>query len=441
MANQTGRPIAPARKLVAAVMGTLAGFVIVYGLGMKSWPVSIFGLVVLAIAVTLAVVTPGRRGGRATVAGTAEIMDITAPPLAGAYGRAEIRAIVVAPGLGTFDKVIRDGRVPVAKWPVAGSTVPITVDVDDTRRVRVNWKDAPDLGPAGDPPPPVTGSAHSEFHEDPLLPEEEDDDVLGAVAPKPWETRDDDWAAQEPAYEEERATTPVVVRDTPNGPILEGQLVGGEEQVAPLPRRAGSGPRRSGGSFDSAATDPVGFDPLPTDPATPDDPANGEDPATREDPAAPASPAAPTGPVAPTGPAAPASPAALEDPAVPAGPAAPASPAAPHRPGAIRRRVVDRCRRGIAGLRHRGGAGGRRDRPAALFGNGIRPVRVRRRSGPGPDRRRQRLQPVRVGRLLRGLAVGQLPAPARTRGRRPPARRRRLVRLPAPAPAGRHPGR
>src|SRR5690349_16630336 len=42
VANQTGRPIAPARKLVAAVMGTLAAFVIVYGLGMSSWEVALF---------------------------------------------------------------------------------------------------------------------------------------------------------------------------------------------------------------------------------------------------------------------------------------------------------------------------------------------------------------------------------------------------------------
>ena len=46
MANQTGRPIAPARKLVAAVMGTIAVFVVALGLGMSSWGVVVFGLAV-----------------------------------------------------------------------------------------------------------------------------------------------------------------------------------------------------------------------------------------------------------------------------------------------------------------------------------------------------------------------------------------------------------
>ncbi|GLW35475.1 hypothetical protein, partial [Actinoplanes regularis] len=266
MANQAGRPIAPARKLVAAVMGTLAVFVIFVGLGMSSWAVAIFGLVVLALAIALAMVSNVRRGGRAVVAGTAEILDITAPPVAGAYGRAEIRAIVVAPGLGTFDKMIRDGRVPVAKWPLIGSTVPITVDVDDTRRVRVNWKDAPDVGAAGDPPQPAP--AQPDLDEDPE--DAEDDDVLGAVAPGPWENRPEDWSAEGPVTEPEetRATTPVVVRDTPNGPILEGQLVGSEERATPLPRRAGSRPHPHPTGFDTAATDPVGFDPIDLDPPT-----------------------------------------------------------------------------------------------------------------------------------------------------------------------------
>ncbi|WP_262384604.1 VOC family protein [Actinoplanes teichomyceticus] len=260
MANQTGRPIAPARKLVAAVMGTLGVFVIVYGLGLSSWPVAIFGLVVVAIAVALAMVSNVRRGGRATVAGSAEVVDITAPPAAGAYGRAEIQAIVVAPGLGTFDRLIREGRVPLAKWPAIGATVPITVDVDDTRRVRVNWKDAPLRDDSGATPQ----SMLPDLGPDPD--EEADDDVLGAVAPGPWEGRANDYETTS-AYLDSRVPAPVGVRETPNGTIIEGQLVGSDEQVTPLPRRAGSGPRPGG--FDTAATDPIGFDPIGPDPVPP----------------------------------------------------------------------------------------------------------------------------------------------------------------------------
>ena len=71
MANQTGRPIAPARKLVAAVMGTIAVFVMALGLGMSNWGVVIFGLILLALSIGLGMVNGLRRGARAWIAATA----------------------------------------------------------------------------------------------------------------------------------------------------------------------------------------------------------------------------------------------------------------------------------------------------------------------------------------------------------------------------------
>ena len=73
MANQTGRPIAPARKLVAAVMGTIAVFVVALGLGMSSWGVVIFGVALLALSIALGMVNVVRRGARAWVSGTAQV--------------------------------------------------------------------------------------------------------------------------------------------------------------------------------------------------------------------------------------------------------------------------------------------------------------------------------------------------------------------------------
>jgi catechol 2,3-dioxygenase-like lactoylglutathione lyase family enzyme len=257
VANQTGRPIAPARKLVAAVMGTLAVFVIVYGLGMSSWAVALFGLAVLALAVILAMVNVPRRGGRATVAGNAEVKVIPPVPVNAAYGRADIEVIVVAPGLGTFDTVLRESRIPVAKWPAVGSTIPITVDVDDTRRVRVSWNDAPLRDEGADPPPPQP--AYTE-------PDERDDDLLGDIGPAPWEGREQDWQFEQdepppPPPPPSRAaytagpTTPVVVRDTPGGTIVEGQVVGGDDEPPPpLPRRAAGA---------SAYSDPIPPPPPP----------------------------------------------------------------------------------------------------------------------------------------------------------------------------------
>ena len=80
MANQAGRPIAPARKLVAAVMGTIAVFVMALGLGMASWAVVVFGVALLALSIALGMVNVVRRGARAWVAGSAEVKAISPPP-------------------------------------------------------------------------------------------------------------------------------------------------------------------------------------------------------------------------------------------------------------------------------------------------------------------------------------------------------------------------
>ena len=116
MANQPGRPIAPARKLVAAVMGTIAVFVMAVGLGMTSWAVVIFGVALLALSIALGVVNVVRRGARAWVVGTAQVKGISPPPTSSAvYGRAEIAVLVIAPGLQPSEVTIRDPRVPVVK--------------------------------------------------------------------------------------------------------------------------------------------------------------------------------------------------------------------------------------------------------------------------------------------------------------------------------------
>jgi catechol 2,3-dioxygenase-like lactoylglutathione lyase family enzyme len=240
LANQTGRPIAPARKLVAAVMGTIAVFVVALGLGMSSWGVVVFGLAVLALSIALGMVNVVRRGARAWVTGTAEVRAISPPPSSSAvYGRAEIQAVVVAPGLPTSEVVMREPRVPVVKWPMVGDTLPITVDVDDMRRVRINWDEATPHERGEDPPlpPPVV-------YEDDLV-DDLDNDLLGDPEPPPWAARDRQWDPSDepppppppPSAAAGNAET-VVVRHTPEGTILEGELVDHDETPQPLPRRA-----------------------------------------------------------------------------------------------------------------------------------------------------------------------------------------------------------
>src|SRR5689334_10268519 len=218
-------------------MGTIAVFVMALGLGMSSWGVVIFGLAVLALSIALGMVNVVRRGARAWVAGTAEVKSISPPPTSSSvYGRAEIQAVVVAPGLPTSEVTIREPRVPVVKWPRPGDTLPITVDVDDMRRVRINWDEASPRDRGQDPPPPSMPD-YGDLPDDVL--DEEDDDILGDVEDPPWVSRNRQWAPEE---EEEPppgpGESPVVVRDTPAGRVVEGEFVDHNETTQQLPRRA-----------------------------------------------------------------------------------------------------------------------------------------------------------------------------------------------------------
>ena len=263
MANQAGRPIAPARKLVAAVMGTIAVFVMAVGLGMSSWAVVIFGVALLALSIALGVVNVVRRGARAWVVGTAQVKGISPAPTSSAvYGRAEIAVLVIAPGLQPSEVTIRDPRVPVVKWPMPGDTLPITVDVDDLRRVKINWDEAAPQDAGADPPPPPAPDYAGTDPEDDL-----DNDLLGDVEPPPWATRDLQWGRgpDEPPteYQDDYPDgAPVVVHETPAGMVVEGELVGHEDAAQRLPRRAAATPSPE-------ATDT----PAPPDPDTTTSPA------------------------------------------------------------------------------------------------------------------------------------------------------------------------
>jgi catechol 2,3-dioxygenase-like lactoylglutathione lyase family enzyme len=234
LANQNGRPIAPARKLVAAVLGTIAIFVMVFGLGLTSWAIVVLGLAVLALSIALGMVNVVRRGARAWISGTAQVKAVSEPPASSAYGRAELQLVVIAPGLPITEVLVRDPRVPVEKWPRPGETLPIRVDVDDMRRVRIDWPNAADRA---DPPPPGQSYAETAYTD---TVDEYDDDLLGEPEPPPWAAAaGSQWDAEEPPPGD---LDQIVVRDTPGGPVVEGQVVGHDESAAPLPRRPGTGP-------------------------------------------------------------------------------------------------------------------------------------------------------------------------------------------------------
>lgn len=248
MANGGNRPIAPIRRLIATVLGTVATFVVLFGLGMTSWAIVALGVALLVLAIALATV---RGGGRTWVVGAGHVHSASEPPTQYAFGRCELQLVIDAPGLPPRSKKIIEPRVPVAKWPSLGQTLPIRVALDDQRHVRVLWDDVPthaetadgaDLPPeyAGPEPvdelliqqeaPPWAGRApENDFHDD------VHDDVhepLGDPVREPPR-------ADLPARPDE----PLRMHQRPGGPVvLEGTLV--EQAIGgTLPRRATPAPR------------------------------------------------------------------------------------------------------------------------------------------------------------------------------------------------------
>ncbi|MEV1290022.1 VOC family protein [Micromonospora sp. NPDC049679] len=249
------RPVATVRKLIAAVLGTVATFVMLFGAGMTSWAIVALGVALLVLAVSLVLVTALRGGARAWVAGTAHVRSVSEPPAASAYGRCELQILIDAPGLPPRSVKVRDPRVPVAKWPDPGATLPIMVAIDDQRHVRILWDDVlthAEAATTDDGAPPL----YDDGDRDPLVNDILIDDQLlvGDEVP-PWVRRgtDDDLLPPERGEPVTADLTDdliglrddrVVVHQPPGGGpiVLEGTLVDPPSSV-PLPRRAKPSPR------------------------------------------------------------------------------------------------------------------------------------------------------------------------------------------------------
>ncbi|MEU1233321.1 VOC family protein [Micromonospora aurantiaca] len=242
MANGGNRTIAPVRKLIGAVLGTVATFVTVFGLGMTSWAIVALGVALLVLAIALATV---RGGGRTWVIGLGHVHSASEPPTQYAFGRCELQLVIDAPGLPPRSKKIIEPRVPVAKWPSLGQALPVRVALDDQRHVRVLWDEVPthaeSAAAVADLPPEY--AAEPDPLDEPLIAQEAppwagrapEDDFRDDYPPAP-----DPYLDDVPPRAEERE--PVVLHQSPGGPVvLEGQLVERAERAAgpgPLPRRA-----------------------------------------------------------------------------------------------------------------------------------------------------------------------------------------------------------
>ncbi|MFC5926994.1 VOC family protein [Micromonospora vulcania] len=278
MANGGNRPIAPVRKLIGTVLGTVATFVVLFGLGMTSWAIVALGVALLVLAIALATV---RGGGRTWVVGVGHVHSASEPPTQYAFGRCELQLVIDAPGLPPRSKKIIEPRVAVSKWPSLGQTLPIRVALDDQRHVKVLWDEVPThaetAAAVADLPPEF---ADADALDDVLIQQDAppwadrgpDDDFRDPLGPDPFgdplrsdplrndPLRNDPLRDDLGAPSEERE--PVVVHQSPGGPVvLEGVVI--EQQAGGgLPRRATPAPRTPAEErFDEPADDQ--FDPPP----------------------------------------------------------------------------------------------------------------------------------------------------------------------------------
>ena len=264
MANGGNRTIAPVRKLIGAVLGTVATFVTVFGLGMTSWAIVALGVALLVLAIALATV---RGGGRTWVIGLGHVHSASEPPTQYAFGRCELQLVIDAPGLPPRSKKIIEPRVPVAKWPSLGQALPVRVALDDQRHVRVLWDEVPthaeSAAAVADLPPEY--AAEPDPLDEPLIAQEAppwagrapEDDFRDDYPPAP-----DPYLDDVPPRAEDRE--PVVLHQSPGGPVvLEGQLVERAATTGPLPRRAPAPRAPAEEPADTVRVDTVLADPGP----------------------------------------------------------------------------------------------------------------------------------------------------------------------------------
>jgi catechol 2,3-dioxygenase-like lactoylglutathione lyase family enzyme len=274
-----GRTVAPVRRVLAGIIGTIGVFVIFFGAGRASWATVALGVALLILAIGLVAVNAVRGGGRAWIAGTGHVLTVSEPPANSAVGRCELRIVIDAPGLPAAAVKLRDPRVPVAKWPDPGATLPVLVAVDDLRHVRIQWDDVLTHAEAADDE--QLQVYEEEVRVEPAVPDPDDDTVIVTervstvddpvrngtldLTDDVERVREDEWRSAQPARESDRE--PVIITQTPAGPVVEGRLV--ERGVAgpdPEPGRAEAAVRPRP-EPDSEPTDE------PTDERTDDDPA------------------------------------------------------------------------------------------------------------------------------------------------------------------------
>jgi catechol 2,3-dioxygenase-like lactoylglutathione lyase family enzyme len=124
---------------LAGFVALLGGFVTTAGAGGANGAVAAMGAGVAISGLAYAAFTLHRRRLANKVTGTAYVISAGPRPTASTHGRCDMRLVIQAPRLTPTAVRHRDSAVPTAKWPIPGTSLPVTLDPHDLRDLRVHW--------------------------------------------------------------------------------------------------------------------------------------------------------------------------------------------------------------------------------------------------------------------------------------------------------------
>jgi hypothetical protein len=108
---------------------------------MGAWLVGALGIAIIAVGTGIFVLSALNSRATSEIEGTAHVLSASAPPSGVTHGRCRLNLVVYGKGINGIGVKIRDAAVPVAKWPDAGSELPVMISIDKPQRTRVLWGD------------------------------------------------------------------------------------------------------------------------------------------------------------------------------------------------------------------------------------------------------------------------------------------------------------
>ncbi len=133
--------VPPKRIAATAVLGVIGIFLVCGSVGMGAWLVGAIGIAVIAVGGGVLVLSALNSRATSEIEGTAHVLSASAPPSGVTHGRCRLNLVLYGKGINGVGVKIRDAAVPVAKWPDAGTELPVMISIDKPQRTRVLWGD------------------------------------------------------------------------------------------------------------------------------------------------------------------------------------------------------------------------------------------------------------------------------------------------------------